>query len=145
MSKNKELPTAEQCERVAKMYPVGTRLALTADLEDEYAPIKAGERGTVVFTDGDIGMEWDCGRSLKIIVGVDSFRKLTTKELIIEEINKVRFNPLAPNMFDVKAVFELAMELDCVTLANFIFMDTRTYSTLILTGELADDYEIPTV
>jgi hypothetical protein len=144
MSKYKELPTAEQRERVAKMYPIGTRLVLTADLEDEYALIQAGERGTVVFTDGDIGMEWDCGRSLKIIVGVDSFRKLTTAELLKEQTRAVAATGRT-NMFDAKAVFNIAMELGYDLLCDFIFMDTRTYSTLILTGELADNYEIPKI
>ena len=39
------------------------------------------------------------------------------------------------NMFDVKAVFELAVQMDSPELADFIFMDTKTYSHFILTGE----------
>ncbi|MCL2798402.1 MAG: DUF5049 domain-containing protein [Firmicutes bacterium] len=39
------------------------------------------------------------------------------------------------NMFDVKAVFELAMQMDFYELADFIFMDTKAYSHFILTGE----------
>jgi len=86
MGKFRGLPTAEQRERVAKMYPVGTRIELTADMEDEYAPIRAGERGTVVYTDGDIGMKWDCGGGLKILVNVDSFRVLTPDEVFAERV-----------------------------------------------------------
>ena len=39
------------------------------------------------------------------------------------------------NMFDVKAVFELAVQMDFPELADFIFMDTKAYSHFILTGE----------
>ena len=42
------------------------------------------------------------------------------------------------NMMDAKAAFEIAVELGYHELADFIFMDTRGYSTLILTGELDD-------
>ena len=48
------------------------------------------------------------------------------------------------NMFDVKAVFEIALEMEFDELADFIYMDTKRYSNLILTGELPDDYELPT-
>ena len=47
-------------------------------------------------------------------------------------------------MFDIKAVFEMALEMEFDELADFIYMDTKRYSNLILTGELPDDYEIPT-
>jgi hypothetical protein len=39
------------------------------------------------------------------------------------------------NMFDVKAVFEIALREGYDELADFIFMDTHTYSRFILTGE----------
>jgi len=42
------------------------------------------------------------------------------------------------NMMDWKAVFEIAVELGYHELADFIFMDTRGYSKLILTGEIDD-------
>ena len=41
----------------------------------------------------------------------------------------------ATNMFDVKAVFELAMQMGFHELADFIFMDTKAYGHFILTGE----------
>ena len=40
------------------------------------------------------------------------------------------------NMMDWKAAFEIAVELGFNELADFIFMDTRGYSKLILTGEI---------
>jgi hypothetical protein len=48
-------------------------------------------------------------------------------------------------MFDAKAAFEIALEMGFGELADFIFMDTKRYSNLILTGELPDDYAIPSV
>jgi len=47
------------------------------------------------------------------------------------------------NMFNTKAVFEIAIELGFNELADFIFTDTRRYSSLILTGEL-DDADLDT-
>jgi len=42
------------------------------------------------------------------------------------------------NMMDAKAAFEIAVELGHDALADLIFMDTRRYALLILTGELED-------
>ena len=42
------------------------------------------------------------------------------------------------NMLDYEAVFKISIEMDFDELADFIFMDTRTYSTMIMTGELSD-------
>jgi hypothetical protein len=39
------------------------------------------------------------------------------------------------NMFDVKAVFEIAVRDGHDLLADFIFTDTKRYSAFILTGE----------
>jgi hypothetical protein len=41
-------------------------------------------------------------------------------------------------MFDVKAVFELALKLDYYELADFVFTDTHSYATFILTGNRED-------
>jgi hypothetical protein len=48
---------------------------------------------------------------------------------IVEQILAVRATA-ATNMFDAKAVFELA---------DFIFTDTKAYSTFILTGKRGDE------
>ncbi len=63
-------------------YPPGTRLEVQ-DMPDDPQPVPSGTRGTVVYVDdmGQIGMKWDNGRTLALIPGVDSFRKLTAKEL----------------------------------------------------------------
>ncbi len=73
-------------ERAAKqykeMYPPGTRVLLNS-MEDPYAPVLPGTRGTVTHVDdlGTIHMKWDTGGSLGLVPGEDSFRKLTKEEL----------------------------------------------------------------
>ncbi len=67
-------------------YPPGTRLELI-NMNDAFAPVSAGTRGTVTIVDdaGTIHMRWDNGRSLGVIPGEDSFRKLTPQELVEEQ------------------------------------------------------------
>lgn len=45
------------------------------------------------------------------------------------------------NMFDIKTVFELAVQMNYYELADFIFMDTKAYCHFILTGEELNDNE----
>lgn len=77
-------------ERVAAMtrlnYPPGTRLELIT-MGDDPRPIPSGSRGTVDYVDdiGTIHMRWDSGRSLGLVPGEDSFRKLTPEELAAEQ------------------------------------------------------------
>ena len=58
-----------------EMYPKGTRIELI-DMDDPYAPIESGTKGTVEFVDdiGQIHMKWDNGRTLALIPGEDSFK-----------------------------------------------------------------------
>jgi hypothetical protein len=56
-------------------------------------------------------------------------------DTIFDQIMQIRQLPNCPNMFDVKAVFELAMKHGFYELADFIFTDTKAYSSFILTGE----------
>lgn len=74
-------------ESAKKMYPPGTRIELIS-MKDPYAPVPAGTRGTVKFVDsvGTIFPEWDNGRTLGIVPGEDSFRKLTQQELEEEKL-----------------------------------------------------------
>jgi hypothetical protein len=52
----------------------GKRIRLTEDMNDPQ-PIKAGEEGTIKFTDGigQIHVSWDNGRSLAVIPNEDKF------------------------------------------------------------------------
>lgn len=58
-------------------YKPGTRIRLNY-MEDPYAPVEPGSEGTVDFVDdaGQIHVNWDCGRTLAIIPGEDSFEKI---------------------------------------------------------------------
>ena len=73
---------SQQAKRYKELYPAGTRLCLI-NMDDPYAPVTAGTRGTVDLVDdiGQIHMSWDNGRTLALVPEVDSFRKLTAKEL----------------------------------------------------------------
>ena len=66
-------------------YPPGTRLELIS-MDDPQA-IPPGSRGTVDHVDdmGTIHMRWDCGRSLGLVPGEDSFRKLPMEEMENEQ------------------------------------------------------------
>ena len=81
--------TGEEQRRAAMTslnYPPGTRLELISMGKDP-DPVPPGTRGTVerVNSYGDIEMSWDNGRSLSLIPGEDSFRKLTMEELEAEQ------------------------------------------------------------
>lgn len=73
-------------DRMKQEYPPGTRLLLL-NMEDPWAPVPPGTRGTVAYVDdiGQIGMKWDNGRTLSLVPGEDSFRKLTDGELAEEQ------------------------------------------------------------
>ena len=64
-------------EHLHELYPSGTRVKLTANLNDPQ-PIETGTCGTVLCVDGigQLIMKWDNGRSLALIPGVDSFVKI---------------------------------------------------------------------
>lgn len=75
-------------KRYKETYPPGTRIMLLS-MDDPYAPVPEGTKGTVVHVDdaAQIHMKWDNGRTLAIVPGEDSFRKLTDEELAEEENN----------------------------------------------------------
>ena len=76
--------------RMKRCYPPGMRLLLLS-MDDPYAPVPSGIRGTVVHVDdaGQIHMKWDNGRTLALVPGEDSFRKLTDEELAEEQNNEM--------------------------------------------------------
>ena len=73
-------------QRMKDNYPPCTRIMLLS-MDDPYAPVPEGTKGTVVHVDdaAQIHMKWDNGRTLAIVPGEDSFRKLTDEELAEEE------------------------------------------------------------
>ena len=73
-------------QRYKAEYPPGTRVQLN-HMDDPYAPVKDGTRGTVKHVDdaGQLHMQWDNGRTLALVPGENSFRKLTADELAEEQ------------------------------------------------------------
>ena len=73
-------------EDIKKTYPPGTRIELLS-MNDAVAPVPSGTRGTVSFVDdiGTIHPVWDNGRTLGVIVGEDSFRKLSQSGIETEQ------------------------------------------------------------
>lgn len=86
-------------EQYRQSYPPGTRVLLLG-MDDPYAPVPSGTKGTVVFIDdqSQIHMQWDNGRGLALIPGEDSFRKLTDEELAEEQNNELTEEQDCPAM-----------------------------------------------
>ena len=77
-------------EDIKKTYPPGTRIELLS-MNDAVATVPSGTRGTVSFVDdiGTIHPVWDNGRTLALVPGEDSFRKLTDAELREEQSESI--------------------------------------------------------
>ena len=86
-------------EQYRQSYPPGTRVLLL-DMDDPYAAVPSGIRGTVAFVDdqSQIHMQWDNGRGLALIPGMDSFRRLTAQELAEEQNNEPTEGQDCPDM-----------------------------------------------
>ena len=70
------------------MYPSGTRIKLIKMNDPpETDPLPPGSVGTIDHVDDgcQLQMRWDCGRSLGLVPGEDSFRKLTMEEMENEQ------------------------------------------------------------
>lgn len=73
-------------QRMKETYPPGTRIVLLS-MENDPRPIEDNTRGTVMTVDdiGTLHCDFDNGRSLGIVPGEDSFRRLTDEELAEEQ------------------------------------------------------------
>ena len=118
-------------------YKNGARVELVS-MSDPYTELTPGALGTVDFVDdtGTVFIIWDNGSTLGAVYSEDEIRLLPAEidETLKEQILAVRATG-ATNMFDTKAVFELAVQMGFNELADFIFMDTKAYSIFILTGK----------
>ena len=70
---------------IKEKYVEGMRIELIHMYDVQAVP--SGTKGTVEFVDdmGTIHMHWDNGRTLALIPGEDSFRKLTPEEIAQEQ------------------------------------------------------------
>lgn len=80
----------KQVEQIKEMYPIGTVIELTADMDDKYAPIAKGTQGEIVSIDdmGTLHMKWQNGRSLGVVPFEDSFMVISKPE--IQEIDTLK-------------------------------------------------------
>jgi hypothetical protein len=138
MSNNNQFPSKAAVEARRTRYAKGARVELIS-MFDPYTSLKAGDRGTVNFVDdtGTVFCDWDDGSSLGAVYGEDEIRLLGKAEVVKEQCRAVARTGRT-NMFDSKAAFEIALEMGFHELADFIFINTKAYGNLILTGELTD-------
>lgn len=75
------IPSKEMVELIKGQYPAGSRIEL-GSMDDPLSPVPAGTKGTVLFVDdaGQIHMQWDNGRTLALVPGVDSFVRINGQE-----------------------------------------------------------------
>jgi hypothetical protein len=132
-----KFPSQEEIAYLRRKYPEGTRITLKAPLNDPYAEQKPGDMAIMKGVDdgGNIQCTWSNGSSLSLIPGVDKFEVQGVTDEVYEEVMQFRKLPDCPNMFDVKAVFELAIANDMLTLADFLFENMYTYTNFIITGK----------
>lgn len=131
-----KIPSREHVKALREKYPVGTRLELVS-MDDTQAPAP-GTKGIIKGIDdmGDILMSWDNGSSLKLINGVDEWRRVPDEKLDVvrKQILAIRDTGLT-NMFDVNRVQRLAYERRYYELVNYIEENRGKYANFILTGE----------
>lgn len=75
--KYSSFPSSETVNRLREQYPKGTRVELIS-MNDPYAKLKPGDRGTVSMVDdiGTVFVDWDCGSGLGVVYGEDHIRKI---------------------------------------------------------------------
>lgn len=130
-------PSAAEVLRLREKYAPGTRIELTAPIQNPYIKLNAGERATVRGVDGagNILCRWDSGSSLNLIPGINHFKivSVLTPE-IKSQILEIRAEGQT-NMFNTVTVQRLAYEKDFYALVNFIEEDKAGYVMFILHGE----------
>ena len=71
-------PNDAELKALRERYPAGTRIRLI-HMADDIAPVPPGTIGSVAIIDdaGNIRMNWENGRSLALIEGVDEFEVIS--------------------------------------------------------------------
>lgn len=88
-----------QEERYKQSYPPGIRIMLL-HMGNDPRPVEDNTRGTVIAVDdiGTLHCSFDNGRSLGVVPGEDSFRKLTDEELAEEQSTDIDEDESGPVM-----------------------------------------------
>jgi hypothetical protein len=127
----------EDVDKIKLEYEPGQVVELTAPMVDPHSPKPVGARATVTGVDdaGHLQCLWKDGGSLALIPDIDSFKKIPTiTDTPFGQLLSIRAEGKV-NMFDVKAVFELALKKDYIELCDVLFLMTNLYTHCILTGE----------
>jgi hypothetical protein len=132
-----KFPSKEEVAAVREAYPVGSVVEIVS-MSDPYRDMPRGTRGVVTRVDdtGTVFAKWANKSSLGAVYGEDTIRKVTRKSDIIKTQARLVANSGRTNMFDKKAAFEIAVELDYHEFADFIFSHSDSYGNFILTGKL---------
>lgn len=71
----------KKIEWLKRIYPHGTKICCDS-MDDDLAPVESGTIGKVDFVDdsGQIHVDWQNGRTLALIPGVDSFHIVRQQE-----------------------------------------------------------------
>ena len=127
-------------EQLRRQYPVGCRVIL-CKMDDPQAP-PAGTKGTVRYIDdiGSLGIAWDNGCGLSAAYDEDEVRRcLTEKEksqiLALKESGHT-------DMYDLKAAFQGAFEMDLMELLVLIGERPKDYLYYLLFGEAEERQSI---
>ncbi len=81
-------PDKETVDQLRQEYPEGARVELV--YMDDFDPIPIGTQGTVKGVNflGDICVDWDNGRSLKVVYGIDRCRLIPPNETATDFVKK---------------------------------------------------------
>lgn len=129
---------------------IGVRIRLL-QMSDDPDPIPAGSTGTVTgVTDGplaQISVDWDNGRSLNLVPGVDQFDVIDRADSVAVRLPRAVYEGIAAvrdsgmfNMLDLPAVAGLARQMGFDEAADWM-NDRRnrsTYSQGIFRGFMPD-------
>ena len=74
-----ELFNLNEKEQLQLLYPAGTKLRLTKEIDDPYTPKDVGDIFTVDYIDdiGNIHGNWESGGTMALVSGVDSYEIIT--------------------------------------------------------------------
>jgi len=69
--------TQEEVQQIKEKYVAGTKIELIK-MYDLLAPVEAGTKGIVERVDdiGNLSIDWENGRTLSLVIGVDEFKVL---------------------------------------------------------------------